>query len=145
MTTTRPSRIIIIMLITITIKDPFALTVMHCRQKTETWTSKPPLHAFKRNPCLSYCLLLGLGCVEVFLNSTISSLLLSYVFGAFHLCDKLRFRDIVIVRTLEPWTPDSFFQHFWTTIQLAFVGEVKALIFFTRHPITALAESGNKK
>lgn len=45
MTTTPPSTIIIIMLITITIRDPYALTVMHCRQKTYTCTSKPKLDA----------------------------------------------------------------------------------------------------
>ena len=49
----------------------------------------------KGSPCLSCCLLLGLGRVEVFLNSTISPPILSYVIGAFHLCDKLRFRDII--------------------------------------------------
>ena len=49
----------------------------------------------KGSPCLSCCLLLGLGRVEVFLNSTISPPILSYAIGAFHLCDKLRFRDII--------------------------------------------------
>lgn len=48
------------------------------------------------NPFLSCCLLLVQGRVEVFLNSTISPPILSYVFGVFNLCDKVRFRDIKI-------------------------------------------------
>ena len=51
--------------------------------------------------------------------------------------------EYVTVHTLEPWTPDSFFLHFWTNIQSAYVVETKAVTFFRRHPISDLTVGGN--